>query len=63
MPPGCVSERLMTMDGMEPCGETQAMSTWAEIAMLHMIRELPPHYRVAARGIQATFDRGNARLP
>jgi hypothetical protein len=63
MPPGCVSERLMTMDGMEPCGETQAMSTWAEIAMLHMIRELPPHYRDVARGREATFDRGNTRLP
>jgi hypothetical protein len=58
LPPGCVSERLMTMDGVKPCGETEAISTWAEIAMLHMIRELPAAYRNDRRGIEAKFDLG-----
>ena len=55
MPSGCISERLMTMDGMEPSGETQAMSTWAEITMLHMARELPAKYRDERRGREAHF--------
>ena len=55
MPPGCVSERLMTMDGMETSGETEAISTWAEIAMLHMARELPAKYRDESRGRAAHF--------
>jgi hypothetical protein len=58
MPPGCVSERLMTMDGMLPCGETEPMSTWAEIALLHMIRELPGDYQDKPRGVAARFDLG-----
>jgi hypothetical protein len=56
MPPGCVSERLMTMDGMEPCGGTQPMSTWAEITMLLMVRELPAQYGDPVRGVEALFD-------
>lgn len=41
LPPGSVSERLMTMDGMEPCGHTMRISTWSEIALLLTARELP----------------------
>jgi hypothetical protein len=39
LPPGSVSERLMTMDGMEPCGHTMRGSTWSEIALLLTARE------------------------
>ena len=55
MPPGTMSERLMTMDGMEPTGATEALSTWAEIALLHMARELPPTFRSERWGHSATF--------
>ncbi len=41
LPPGSISERLMTMDGLEPCGHTMAGSTWSEIALLLTARELP----------------------
>lgn len=40
LPAGSVSERLMTMDGLKPCGHTAAISTWAEIALLLSAREL-----------------------
>jgi hypothetical protein len=63
MPPGCISERLMTMDGLNPCGQTQAMSTWAEIAMLLTVREIPAVYRDDRRGRSATFDLGNRSIP
>jgi hypothetical protein len=56
IPPGSVSERLMTMDGMERCGHTAEGSTWAEISMLLTARELPPVYRDAKRGVKAVFD-------
>jgi hypothetical protein len=41
LPPGAISERLMTMDGMEPCGHTSRISTWSEIALLLSACELP----------------------
>lgn len=41
VPPGSVSERLMTMDGLEPCGHTMRGSTWSEIALLLASHELP----------------------
>ena len=44
LPVGSVSERLMTMDGMEPCGYTSAISTWSEIAMLISAAELPAEF-------------------
>ncbi len=56
LPQGCISERLMTMDGMAPCGHTAHLSTWSEISMLLTARELPPHYRHAASGVQANFE-------
>ncbi len=56
LPPGSISERLMTMDGMEPCGYTSVFSAWPEISMLHTIRELPPVYYDKKRKIQAVFD-------
>jgi hypothetical protein len=40
LPAGCISERMMTMDGMEPNGHTAGLSTWAEISMLLTAREL-----------------------
>jgi hypothetical protein len=40
LPPGSISERLMTMDGMERCGHTARISTWSEIALLLTAREL-----------------------
>jgi hypothetical protein len=30
LPTGSISERLMTMDGLEPCGHTAHLSTWSE---------------------------------
>ena len=62
-PPGCVTERLMTMDGMEPNGHTSHGSTWSEIAALLTARELPPVYHDAKRGIEAVFDVSNLRAP
>ena len=56
LPVGSVSERVMTMDGLEPCGETSSISTWSEIAMLHTIRELPPTYKNKKGQIIAKFD-------
>ncbi len=41
LPPGSISERLMTMDGMEPCGFTMRGSTWCEISLLLTAHELP----------------------
>ncbi len=41
LPIGSISERLMTMDGMERCGYTAAFSAWPEISLLHVVRELP----------------------
>lgn len=55
LPVGSMSERLMTMDGLEPNGHTHAISTWAEIALLHMARELPAKYRDERRGREARF--------
>lgn len=40
-PTGCMTERVMTMDGLEPNGYTQQMSTWPEISLLLAARELP----------------------
>ncbi len=45
LPPGSISERLMTMDGMVPCGNTAHLSTWSEISMLLTARELPLYCR------------------
>ena len=56
LPAGSISERLMTMDGMELCGETASLSTWAEIAMLHTARELPLVYCDSERDATAVFD-------
>ncbi len=56
MPVGCISERLMTMDGLEENGNTARLSTWAEIAMLLTARELPPVYHDIKRGTEAVFD-------
>ena len=56
LPSGCISERMMTMDGMKPNGHTAGLSTWAEISMLLTARELPPIYHDAKRGIEAVFD-------
>lgn len=47
LPPGSISERLMTMDGMERCGHTTQLSTWSEIAMLLTAGELPDGRRDA----------------
>jgi N-acylglucosamine 2-epimerase (GlcNAc 2-epimerase) len=58
LPIGCVSERLMTMDGLRPTGYTDQISTWAEIALLHMARELPTTYRDELRGRDARFSTG-----
>lgn len=55
LPVGSVSERLMTMDGLEAIGHTDAISTWAEITLLHMARELPATYRDQRRGREAHF--------
>lgn len=55
LPPGSVSERLMTMDGLEPNGHTVAISTWAELALLHMARELPAVYHNPQFGTTARF--------
>ena len=41
LPPGSISERQMTMDGMAPCGHTARISTWSEIALLLTLREAP----------------------
>lgn len=57
-PPGCLSERLMTADAMLPCGQTEAMSTWAEISMLLTISELPATFRDERRGVTANFELG-----
>jgi hypothetical protein len=56
LPPGCVTERLMTMDGLVPCGHTAQLSTFAEISMLLTARELPPVYHDAKRNVKAVFD-------
>jgi hypothetical protein len=56
LPAGCISERMMTMDGMDPNGNTAGLSTWAEISMLLTARELPPAYRDTKRGVEAVFD-------
>lgn len=55
-PSGCISERMMTLDGLEPWGFTGPMSTWAEITMLLTVRELPPVYTNPARAHRAMFD-------
>jgi hypothetical protein len=47
LPPGSISERLMTMDGMAPCGHTARLSTWSEIALLLTLREAPEVDRLA----------------
>lgn len=57
LPPGSVSERLMSMDGMAPCGHTAGISTWCEIAMLLTTRELPPVYRGPIADTTVAFDR------
>ena len=57
LPPGSISERLMTMDGMVPCGHTAGISTWCEIAMLLTARELPPVYRSPITDATVAFDR------
>ncbi len=42
IPLGSISERLMTCDGMCPCGETDiSLSTWSEISLLLTACELP----------------------
>lgn len=56
LPFGSISERLMTMDGMCPCGETSNLSTWAEISMLLTAVELPAFYQDTVRGVTAAFD-------
>ena len=56
LPPGCISERLMTMDGLEPWGQTAILSTWSEISMLLTARELPPVYRNMKCDSEAIFD-------
>lgn len=56
LPPGCISERLMTMDGMECCGHTAQLSTWSEIAMLLTAGELPPVYHDTTRRVTAVLD-------
>jgi hypothetical protein len=56
LPPGCISERLMTMDGMAPCGHSALLSTWCEIAMLLTARELPPVYQDQQRDVTAQFE-------
>jgi uncharacterized protein YyaL (SSP411 family) len=56
LPLGSITERLMTMDGMKPCGHTARLSTFAEISMLLTAHELPPVYRNGKRGIEAVFD-------
>jgi hypothetical protein len=56
IPPGSISERLMTMDGLEPNGHTAQMSTWPETSMLLAVRELPPHFYDPARKRSANFE-------
>ncbi len=56
LPPGAISERLMTMDGMAACGHTAPLSTWSEISMLLTARELPRDYYDAQRGVRTVFD-------
>jgi hypothetical protein len=51
LPPGSISERLMTMDGMERCGHTAQLSTWSEIAMLLTAHELPPVCQSKQKGM------------
>ncbi len=56
LPPGSISERLMSMDGMERCGATARLSTFAELSLLLTVRELPKVYRSADKGMEAFFD-------
>ena len=56
IPPGSISERLMTMDGLEPNGHTSQMSTWPETSMLLAVRELPAHFYDPARKLSADFE-------
>jgi hypothetical protein len=56
IPPGSISERLMTMDGLEPNGHTSQMSTWPETSMLLAVRELPAHFDDPARKLSANFE-------
>ncbi len=56
LPPGSVTERLMTMDGLVPCGHTEQMTSFAGISMLLTVRELPQVYKDTVRGRQALFD-------
>ncbi len=56
IPPGSISERLMTMDGLEPNGHTAQMSTWPETSMLLAVRELPARFRDPARKLSADFE-------
>lgn len=51
LPPGSISERLMTMDGMAPCGHTARISTWSEIAMLLTAHELPASAMTTEPGV------------
>ena len=56
IPPGSISERLMTMDGLEPNGHTAQMSTWPETSMLLAVRELPARFHDPARKLSANFE-------
>jgi hypothetical protein len=56
IPPGSISERLMTMDGLEPNGHTSQMSTWPETSMLLAVRELPAHFVDPERKLSANFE-------
>lgn len=56
IPPGSISERLMTMDGLEPNGHTARMSTWPETSMLLAVRELPAHFHDPVRKLSADFE-------
>lgn len=56
LPEGCITERLMTMDGLEPCGHTQQISCFPEIGMLLTARELPQVYENTKTNGKAIFD-------
>jgi hypothetical protein len=56
IPPGSISERLMTMDGLEPNGHTAQMSTWPETSMLLAVRELPARFDDPERKLSANFE-------
>ncbi|MFM8715202.1 MAG: hypothetical protein ACKOF3_00195, partial [Spartobacteria bacterium] len=56
IPPGSISERLMTMDGLKPNGHTDQMSTWPETSMLLAVRELPACFHDPERKLSADFE-------